>query len=162
MKSERKYSLIEAKFKLEAYCAYQERCSFELEKKMKSWGIDNEDQGRLLAELISSNFLNEERFAEAYVSGKVRIKRWGRIKIRRELKQRHISEYSINKGIASIDLDDYWNNLMFLTLKKWESITNEQDSYKKKAKVYRYLSSKGYETDLLKDAVEEVLGRTKK
>lgn len=156
MKSERKYSLIEAKFKLEAYCAYQERCSFELEKKMRSWGIDSEDQGRLLAELISTNFLSEERFAEAYVSGKVRIKKWGRVKIRRELKQRHISEYSIKKGMASIDLDEYWDNLLHLAKRKWESITNERDSYKKKTKVYRYLSSKGYETDLLKDAVEEV------
>ena len=58
MKSERKYSLLEAKSKLEAFCAYQERCSYELQKKMNTWNLDVEDQNILLADLISNNFLN--------------------------------------------------------------------------------------------------------
>lgn len=156
MKSERKYSLLEAKARLEALCAYQERCSYELIKKMNQWSIDREDQDRLLAELISTNFLSEERFAEAFTSGKVRIKRWGRVKIRIELKKRMISNYSINKALKEIDLDEYWSNLIHLAEKKWEQSAREADHYKRKAKLYRFLSSKGYEADLIKDAVEEV------
>ena len=157
MKSECKYSLLEAKTKLEALCAYQERCSFELKRKMKSWGLDLEDQDRLLADLISNNFLSEERFAEAFSSGKCRIKKWGRIKIRIELKKRQISNYSIDKGLSLIDPHEYWNHLTSLANRKWIETRNEVNLFKRKAKVYRYLSSKGYETDLVKDAVDEVL-----
>ncbi len=156
MQPERKYSLLEAKHKLEALCAYQERCAFELRKKMSKWEVDAEDQDRLLAELIATNFLSEERFAETYTSGKVRIKRWGRVKIRTELKARFISEYAVKKALNSIDSDEYWKNLRQLTERKWKQLNAEKDSYKKKLKVYRYLSSKGYETDLIKNAVEEI------
>ena len=90
-----KYSFLEAKTKLEALCAYQERCSFDLDKKMKEWGVDTEDRNRLLAHLIEHNFLNEERFAEAYVSGKVNIKKWGRVKIKMQLKSKKISNYCV-------------------------------------------------------------------
>lgn len=154
--SERKYSLLEAKARLEALCAYQERCSFELIKKMNQWGIDREDQDRLLAELISTNFLSEERYAEAFTSGKMRIKRWGKIKIRIELKKKMISNYSIDKALKSIDLDEYWSNLVHLAERKWELISNEKDEFKRKGKLYRFLSTKGYEADLIKDAVEQV------
>ena len=156
MSSERKYSFLEAKAKLEALCAYQERCSSELEKKLFQWRFDREDTDRLLAHLISNNFLNEERFAEAFVSGKVNIKKWGRIKIRQHLKQKRISEYSIKKGIASIDDETYMSNLTGLAERKYHSLDREKDSYTKKVKIYRYLSSKGYETDLIKETVEEI------
>ncbi|MCJ8292237.1 MAG: RecX family transcriptional regulator [Crocinitomicaceae bacterium] len=155
MKSERKYSLLEAKARLEALCAYQERCSFELIKKMNLWFIDREDQDRLLAELISTNFLNEERFAAAFTSGRTRIKRWGKIKIRVELKKKMISNYSIDKALKGIDLDEYWANLIHLAQRKWD-LSNENDPFKKKMKLYRFLNTKGYEADLIKDAVEEI------
>lgn len=155
MQSERKYSLLEAKARLEALCAYQERCSFELSKKMNLWGLDREDQDRLLADLISNNFLNEERFAEVFVSGKVRIKRWGKIKIQIELRKRLISKYSIDKALKAVDQDEYWSNLLHLAERKWAAST-EKDFYKKKMKVFRFLASKGYESDLIKDAVDEI------
>ncbi len=155
MMSERKYSYLEAKARLEALCAYQERCSFELSQKMNQWGINRDEQDQLLAHLISNNFLNEERFAEAFVSGKVRIKRWGKIKIQIELQKRFISAYSINRALKSVDLDEYWNNVLHLAERKWAT-SQEKDDYKKRMKVYRYLSSKGYESDLISDAVNEV------
>jgi regulatory protein len=155
MMSERKYSFLEAKARLEALCAYQERCSFELSQKMNQWGINRDEQDQLLADLISRNFLNEERFADAFVSGKVRIKRWGKIKIQIELKKRFISAYSINKALKSVNLDEYWNNLVHLAEGKWASST-EKDDYKKRMKVYRFLASKGYESDLISDAVKEI------
>ncbi|MBL4862878.1 MAG: RecX family transcriptional regulator [Crocinitomicaceae bacterium] len=160
MKSECNYSFLEAKSKLEALCAYQERCSSELEKKLMQWGIDREDRDRLLAHLISNNFLCEERFAVAFVSGKINIKKWGKIKIRQHLKQKRISKYSTDKALNGIDSDVYWSNLLSLTEKKYLSLEREKESYKKKTKVYRFLASKGYETDILKDAVEDVINRS--
>lgn len=155
MNSGRKYSLLEAKTKLEALCAYQERCSQELDRKMRTWGLDQEDRDALLADLISNNFLSEERFAEAYVSGKVNIKRWGKIKIRQHLKQKAISDYSIKKALTAIEDEVYFGNLRRLTEQKYSTLKGPDD-YNKKVKLYRYLSGRGYETEYVKDVVEEV------
>ena len=156
MTSGSKYSFLEAKAKLKALCAYQERCSHELDKKMMQWEVDYEDRNRLLAHLIENNFLSEERFAEAFVSGKINIKKWGKVKIRQHLKQKFISEYSINKALNGIDDELYMEHLRHLAEKKYQSLSKEKDGYAKKVKVYRFLASKGYETDLFKDVVDDL------
>lgn len=161
MSGESKYSFLEVKAKLEALCAYQERCSFELDQKMIKWGLSKDDRDALLAHLISYNFLSEERFAEAFVSGKFRIKKWGRIKIRNGLKLKRISDYSISKGMEIIEEDEYWNNLIHLTERKWDTLNTPKDDYSTRVKLYRFLSSKGYEQDLIKDAVEEVITKSR-
>ena len=155
-KPKAKYSLLEAKVKIEAYCAYQERCDQDVRKKLRSWNMDSEHTDILISDLISNRFLNEERFAEAYVSGKVNIKRWGRKKIKQNLKFKGISDYSINQGMKGIDQEVYWKNLMHLANKKWASL-KEPNPYKKKAKLLTFLNTKGYEMDLMNEAVREIL-----
>lgn len=157
MSGESKYSFLEVKAKLEALCAYQERCSFELDQKMIKWGLSKDDRDALLAHLISYNFLSEERFAEAFVSGKFRIKKWGRIKIRNGLKLKRISDYSISKGMEIIDEEEYWSNLVHLAERKWNTLSSAKDDYPTRVKLYRFLSGKGYEQDLIRDAVEKVI-----
>ena len=136
MKSDSKYSFFKAKVKLEALCAAQERCSYELHKKMNSWGISQQDSDALLAHLIANNFLNEERFAAAFVSGKVNIKKWGKVKIRRHLKQKFISDYSINCALNTIDDEVYQNHLTSLAVKKFNVLEKEKDPFTRKGKVY--------------------------
>jgi regulatory protein len=156
MKSECKYSFLEAKTKLEAFCAYQERCQFEIDQKLKIWGFDYEDRQRLISDLISNQFVDEERFSSAFVSGKYRIKKWGRIKIKSHLFQKHISTYSIQKALLEIDPDEYWNNLIHLTERKFFELRKINDKWEKKLKITRFLQSKGYESDLIQDAIELV------
>lgn len=158
MNSGSKYSLLEAKTKLEALCAYQERCYQELDRKMRTWGLDQEDRDALLADLISNNFLSEERFAEAYVSGKVNIKRWGKIKIRQHLKQKFISDYSTKKALEGIEDSVYFGNLQHLTERKY-ALLKGPDDYNKKVKLYRYLASKGYETEYLREVVDQLFSK---
>ena len=152
-----KYSLLEAKVKLEAFCAYQERCEQDVRKKLRTWFMDVEHTEILISDLIVNRFLNEERFAEAYVSGKINIKRWGRKKIKLNLKQKRISDYSINQAFRQIDPEVYWKNLLYLAEKK-NALIKEQNPYKRKAKLLTFLNTKGYEMDLMNDAVKEVLG----
>ncbi|MFK8036846.1 MAG: regulatory protein RecX [Crocinitomicaceae bacterium] len=147
-----KYSIIEAKTKLEAYCAYQERCSFEIYQKMRSWNLNFEDQDILVADLISNNFLNEERFAEAYASGKFNIKNWGKTKIKTYLKSKKISAYSITKALKAIDNEDYIKTLEELADKKWSQLTGKH--WEKIGKLKRYLHGKGFETELLNDIIQ--------
>jgi regulatory protein len=146
-----KYSLLEAKQKLEAFCAYQERCDFEVRKKLRSWNMHYEDIDILISDLISNNFMNEQRYAEAYVSGKFRIKKWGRVKIIRELKMRKISEYSIKKGLEQIDEEEYLQTLKDLAENK--KVTGKTQ-WEKMAKLKRFLSSKGYETELIHEVIQ--------
>ncbi len=156
MTSERKYSLLEAKAKIEAWCAYRERSFTEVSTKLRSYGLDSEDIERLVGELIKSNFLNEERFARAYCSGKFRIKGWGRIKIRQHLKQKQVNEKCISYGMQEIDPDEYFERLKSLAERKSSDLYREKNPWNKKAKIIRFLQQKGYEQDLIYDAIGDL------
>jgi regulatory protein len=156
--SECNYSFLEAKAKLESFCAYQERCVFEVRKKMNPWNLSLEQQDQLISDLIANRFLDEERFAEAFVSGKFRIKKWGRIKIRTHLKSKFISNYSLNKAISSIDDDAYFQTLVDVLEKKERLLASKLSVWDKKVKLIRFASSRGFEQDLILEALGVVLG----
>ncbi len=106
-----------------------------------------------MAELISENFLNEERFAESFARGKFRIKHWGRIKIKLELKKRKVSDYSINKALGKIDETEYLQVLSNLISKKNLQI-KEKDSFKKRYKLAQHAIGRGFENDLINDIIQ--------
>lgn len=155
MQAAKKYGFLEAKTKIEAWCAYQERCQLEVEKKLRSFGLFEEDVSALCSDLISNNFLNEERFAQAYCSGKFRIKKWGRIKIRTQLKLKQISEYSIKKGLQEIDEEEYLQCIENLIERKRSDLKKEKNHWTRKAKIIRFLQSKGFEMELIQDGLKE-------
>jgi len=135
------------------YCAYQERCHQEVEKKLHDWNIDPEIHDEIVSELIQQNFLNEERYAQSYVRGKINIKKWGRYKIKRELKSREVSEYCINKALKELDEEKYILNLQDLLEKKHQTI-KAKSVYEARAKLFQYLLSKGYESSLINEQLE--------
>ena len=104
--------------KLQKYCAYQERCHQEVRSKLIELKIYGDDLEEIIAELISDNFLNEERFAIAYAGGKFRMKKWGKVRIRIELKKRKISDYCIKKAMQEIDEEGYMEGLYKVIEKK--------------------------------------------
>lgn len=146
------WSLDEAKGKLETYCAYQERSQWEVRRKLYEKGIKGDQAEELISEMITSDFLNEERFARSYARGKFRIKHWGRNRITRELKLREISSRCIQLALTELDPEEYYDVLLTQAEKKWEK-TTEKDPYKKTYKVIHYLMSKGFEQDLVQEAV---------
>lgn len=146
------WTLQEAKGKLETYCAYQERCAWEVRRKLFEKGIQGESVEKLVEELTQDGFLNEERFARSFARGKFRLKKWGRNRISQELKMRQISPSNIRKGISEIDPEEYFDTLLSQTEKKWEK-TFEKDPFKKRFKVIQYLMVRGYEQDLIQEAI---------
>ncbi len=130
------------------YCAYQERCHNEVLEKLSEWGIWGIDAQEILLTLIEQNYLNEERFAIAFAGGKFRVKHWGKVKIKLELKQRDISEYCLNKALNEISDQDYLHTLNEQIDKKWAE-TKDKNLLSKRAKVARYVIGKGCEQDLI-------------
>ena len=118
--------------KLKHYCAYQERCHSEVKEKLYNLGVWKKDHDEIIASLIEENYLNEERFAIAFAGGRFRVKQWGRVKIKYELKQKQVSEYSIKKAIKQIDEEEYERVLKKLADEKYSSLKNEQYLVRKK------------------------------
>ena len=142
-----------ALLKAESWCAYQERSQQETRNKLYEYGLHQNEVEEIITELIVTNFLNEERFAMAYVSGKVNIKKWGRIKIKQGLKFKKVPDKLIQKALNSIDGDKYLANLLATAEKKLK-VLNEKDPIKKKYKLITYLQTKGFEKDLIFDVLK--------
>ncbi|WP_179352336.1 regulatory protein RecX [Winogradskyella vidalii] len=148
MDTNKTYTVDQAQKKLEHYCAYQERCHKEVRQKLRDMRMIPEAIDAIMVHLIQHNFLNEERFAKAFVRGKFRIKKWGKNRLLRELKFRDISKYSIDSAMKEIDLDDYYNTLDDLVQKRIAQV-KEPNVYKKKKKVADYLLYRGWESGLV-------------
>jgi len=136
--------------KLKHYCGYQERSHAEVKEKLYSLGVWKKDHDEIIATLIEENYLNEERFATAFVRGKFRMKQWGRVKIKYELKQKQVSEYNIKKALKEIDDTTYSDTLKKLYEERWESLKGEKNRFIKMTKTRDYLLQKGYEMELVK------------
>ncbi|MEN8186815.1 MAG: regulatory protein RecX [Bacteroidota bacterium] len=150
------YTVEEAKKKLENYCAYQDRCHKEVEKKLIEMHMITEAKEVIILHLIQHDFLNEERFAKSFVRGKFRIKKWGRQRIIKELKFKDISKYNIDKALLEIDEEDYMAALNEQAIKKRDSIT-ESNKFKKSQKITNYLLYRGFENNLVYEVVREVM-----
>lgn len=137
--------------KIKHYCGYQERCHAEVKEKLYSFGLWKKDVEALISELIEQNYLNEERFARVFAGGKFRMKHWGRIKIRYELKQKQVSEYCIKTGLKEIAENDYRKTLQKLASAKWKTLKAEKNVFLKKSKISTYLLQKGYESNLINE-----------
>ena len=150
------YTVDEAQKKLENYCAYQERCHKEVREKLKAMKMIPEAIDNIMVHLIDHNFLNEERFAKAFVRGKFRIKKWGKNRLVRELKFKDVSKYAIDVALKEIDEADYFETLDELTQKRIAQV-NEKNIYKKKKKVADYLLYRGWESHLVYQKLNEYL-----
>ena len=143
--------------KAASYCAYQERTQDEVRQRLKKWNVWGEESDEIIAELISQNYLSEERFAKTYAGGKFRMKNWGRMKIKQELHRRGLSEYSIEKGMNEIGDKAYQEGLKeLLTKKKILLERTETDKFKLKQKLARFAMGKGYESELIWKTIGEI------
>jgi regulatory protein len=134
--------------KLRHYCAYQERSHSEVVQKLWDLGVYKSEHDEIISSLIEDDYLNESRFAEAFVGGKFRAKDWGRKKIYYALKEKKVSEYNIKQAIKSIDEEAYRKTLQELGEKRYASLKNEQYLVRKK-KTQDYLLAKGFESELV-------------
>jgi len=155
--TEQKFTPNQALPKIKQYCAYQKRCHSEVKEKLFSLGLHKNDVEEIISKLIEDNYLNEERFAIHFAGGKFRIKQWGKIKIKYELKQKQVSEYCIKKALNEIDTEDYYITLEKLAEIKLQSLKGEKNIYIKRKKLQEYLRMKGYESYLISDFIKRAI-----
>ena len=141
-----------ALIKMQSWCAYQERCQQETRNKLYELGLWPEAVENIIVKLIEDNFINEERFAIQFAKGKFNIKKWGRIKIKQELKQKRVSDYCLKKALQQIDEEEYIAALTKVIAIKKRLIT-EKNPVKLKFKLAAFAISKGYERDLVFDVL---------
>ena len=146
----------EAKIKIASYCAYQERCHSEVITKLYAYGLHTEAVEELVAWLITENYLNEERFALTYSGGKFRIKKWGKLKIRRALEQKRVSAYSISKALSQFEERDYLKTISELIFDQQTKV-DEANVYIRRNRIAKYLSSKGFEPDLVWHLLKSII-----
>lgn len=132
--------------KIKGYCAYQERCHSDVINKLYSFGLNKNEVAEITAQLVSENYLNEQRFAIMFAGGKFRMKHWGKNKIIYELKQKQVSDYCIKKALTTIDFNEYETTFQKLTAQKLKTLKSEKNIFIKKKKLQTYLLSKGYES----------------
>jgi regulatory protein len=141
--------------KVASFCAYQERTLKEVRQKLREWEVIDEDAEPVIKELIAQNYLNEERFARAFAGGKFRVKKWGRLKIRQEMKLKGLSNELIQKGLTEIDGDAYEEVLRDLLEKKVRSLRGEPLAVKQKT--VRFALSRGFESDIVWDLLKTIV-----
>lgn len=135
--------------KLQKYCAYQDRCHSEVRSKLIELEVYGDRLEQIIADLISEKFLDEQRFANSFAGGKFRIKKWGRTKIRLELKMRKVSDYCIKKALLQEIPDEDYLDTLAQVLKKKASLTQEPNAFKRNSKIAKYAISKGFESHLV-------------
>ena len=155
------HTLNELKKRLERYCAYQERCHQEVQTKLRQLGAFRNDTDSVISHLTQNDYLNETRFAMLYVRSKFSIKKWGKKRIVNELKQRKITSYNIDKALAQITEEDYLLTFDKLAKKRWNQlISNKEPLPQRKKKWVSYLQYRGWENDLIFDALYKKLTKS--
>ncbi|MEL6720091.1 MAG: regulatory protein RecX [Bacteroidota bacterium] len=156
-KKNKKYlTRAEALKKLQAYCAYQDRCHKEVRSKLLDLGVYGGDLEEVIVELIEEKFLDEERFARSFARGKFRYKKWGKLKIKQELKRKDISAYCLQKAMEEIEEKDYLETLDGLIEKKNSQLADTND-YQRKQKIAQFVFRKGYESNLIWERINRIL-----
>jgi regulatory protein len=137
------------------WCSRQERSYRELTQKMETLGANYESIITISKALQENHFQNDSRFARAYAGGKFRIKHWGKMKIRKGLQEKGISQENIALGLKEIDLDDYYVTAEKLIQKKIAALSAES-TLKREVKIYSYMNTKGYESSLVREILTDL------
>ena len=136
--------------KLKHFCGYQERSHSEVKQKLYSLGLFKQEVEVLISRLIEEEYLNEERYAVQFASGKSRIKGWGKVKIRYELKQKGVSDFCIAKALKALNDKEYEAGFQRIADKKWQALRSEKNIFTKKNKWQQFLLQRGFDLSTIK------------
>ena len=135
-------------------CSGSEHCTSQIREKLSSWGVSEEDANYIIDRLTKEKFIDDSRFARAYCHDKFCYSHWGRVKIRQMLRHLRLSDEEIAEGMAAIPEEAYCETLSD-ALRAKDRTLKDTDTYQRKGKLVRHLLSRGFEAELVIEAVNE-------
>lgn len=139
--------------RLSALCARSEHCQQEMLDKMRQWGVADDEQAQVMARLVKEQYVDDARYARAFVNDKVRYDRWGRRKVETALRQKRIDAEICRVVLDEVPPQDYVEALKPLLKQKRRS-TKASSDYELNMKLIRYALSRGYEMDIIKQCID--------
>lgn len=143
----------EAYLTLAALCARSEHCQWEMQEKMRRWELDDAAQARVMARLVKERYVDDERYARAFVKDKVRYNKWGRRKVEQALWQKRIDDDIRERVLDEVDEEEYLNVLRPLLKQKRKSIKAGND-YELKQKLVRFALGRGFTYDIIRQCID--------
>lgn len=143
----------EAYLTLAALCAQAEHCQHEMLEKMRHWELSAEAQARVMERLVKERYVDDERYARAFVKDKVRYNKWGRRKVEQALWQKHIDEDIRQRALDEVDDEEYLTVLRPLLQQKRKS-TKAQSDYELNQKLVRFALSRGFTFDIIRQCID--------
>ena len=140
--------------KIQSYCLYQDRCVKEVKNKLYSFKVSSQLVENIVEYLIDNDYLNEERYTKMFIQGKLRIKKWGRIKLKYELRSKGIDIKTINEHINQINDEDYINYFNEFSTSKIKFLKGTKDQ--KKRSFINYFTYRGWENDLIYQKLKDI------
>ena len=140
--------------KMRSYCMYQERCILEVKKKLTRLHVVPKSKSKIINHLIDDDYLNEVRFTKSFIQGKLRIKKWGRIKLNYELSIRGIKKFIIDEEINKISKEDYYQYFNEFSNNKIKTLTGSKEQ--KKRSFVNYFTYRGWENNLIYEKLNEI------
>ena len=140
--------------KMRSYCMYQERSVQEVKKKLTCLQVISKTKSKIINHLIDDDYLNEVRFAKSFIQGKLRIKKWGRIKLNYELRIRGVKKFIIDEQINKISNDDYYDYFNEFSNNKIKILKGSKDE--KKRSFINYFTYRGWENNLIYEKLNEI------
>ena len=148
MKSEK-----EAYLTLAALCAQAEHCQWEMLEKMRRWEVPEEAQARVMRRLVKERYVDDERYAQAFVKDKIRYNKWGRRKVDQALWQKHIDEDIRKRVLDEVDDEEYLGVLRPLLKQKRKS-TKANSDYELNQKLMRFAMGRGFTFDIIRQCID--------
>lgn len=143
----------EAYLQLAALCAQAEHCQQEMRDKMKRWEIDETVQNRIIARLVKERYIDDERYARAFVKDKIRYNKWGRRKVQQALWQKRIDDDIQHRVLDEIDEKEYLDVLRPLLKQKCKSTQADSD-YELNQKLVRFALGRGFTFDIIRQCLD--------
>lgn len=131
--------------KARKYCSYQERCIYDVKMKLLEWKASDKTIESIIRQLEENDYINEERYAVSYATGKLRNNKWGRNKIFYSLMRKHIPELYVQMGLSEIDEQEYISVLKSVLASKK---IDEENDYRRNNKLVKYAVQKGFQAEL--------------
>ena len=143
----------EAFLQLAALCANAEHCQYEMLEKMKRWELSEEAQARVMAQLIEERYVDDRRYARAFVKDKIRYNKWGRRKVQQGLWMKRIDKEIQDEVLDEIDEKEYLDVLKPLLKQKRKSIKANSD-YELNQKLVRFAYGRGFTFEIIRQCLD--------